>query len=194
MQLVSPKPCVNAANKNAPLFLIIFLNPGVSFDFISLSSYQRKRKTEIASMLRVRRGPCRASSGRMGPRAASLSCIPEGYRPSVNLGSALDGPFVGGRVGVEEVGWVRGTGLARLQRGLGHRPYRLGRRTPVLYSRNQSRTNIVPYKEKTGEGRGKLAELLIMVLKTPRGTWIVRGRYWSASRTTGPAGSRSLWS
>jgi len=145
-------------------------------------------------MRRVRRGPYRASSGRMDPGAVSSSCIPEGCRPFVSLEAALGGPFAAGRVGVGPVEWVRDTGQARLRRGLGHRPYRLGRRTPVLYSRNQSRTNIVPYKEKRGEGRGKLAELLIMVLETSRGTWIVRGRYWGASRTTRPTGSWSLWS
>ena len=40
------------------------------------------------------------------------------------------------------------TGLARRVRlSLGHRPYRLAIRTPVLYSRNQSRTNIALSKE-----------------------------------------------
>jgi len=149
---------------------------------------------EIASTLKVRKGPYRASSGRMDPGAVSSSCIPESCRPFADLEAALGGPFVAGRAGVGAVESVRGTGQARLRQGLGHRPYRLGRRTLVLYSRNQSRTNIVPYKEKRGEGRGKLAELLIMVLKTSRGTWIVRGRYWSASRTTCPTGSWSLWS
>jgi len=43
---------------------------------------------------------------------------------------------------------VLGTGLARrVHLGLGHRPYRLAIRTPVLYSRNQSRTNIALSKE-----------------------------------------------
>jgi hypothetical protein len=43
---------------------------------------------------------------------------------------------------------VLGMGLARRVRlGLGHRPYRLAIRTPVLYSRNQSRTNIALSKE-----------------------------------------------
>jgi len=176
-----------------PIFQIIFLNPGVSLAFISLSSYQRKRKREIASMPKVRRGPYRAWSGRMDPGAVSSSCIPEGCRPFEDL-EAPGGPFAAGQVDVGAVESVRGTGQARLRRGLGHRPYRFGRRTPVLYSRNQSRTNIVPYKEKRGEGRGKLAELLIMVLKPSRGTWIVRGRYWSASRPTSPTGSWSLWS
>lgn len=145
-------------------------------------------------MQKVRMGPYRASSGRMGPIAVSSSCSLVDYRPFAGLDSFLDGPFAAGPVGAEAEGSVRGMGLARLRRGLGHRPYRLGRRTPVLYSRNQSRTNIVPYKEKRGEGRGKLAELLIMVLKTSRGTWIVRGRYRSASRTTSPTGSWSFWS
>jgi len=100
---------------------------------------------------------------RTGPRVASSSCILGGCRPFVDLGSALDGPFVGAvRVGFGAVESVRGTGLAQLRRGLGHRPYRLAHRTPVLYSRNQSRTNIVPCKEKREEGRGKLAELLKM--------------------------------
>ncbi len=43
---------------------------------------------------------------------------------------------------------VRGKGLARIQSSLGHRPCRLAHRTPVLYSRNQSRTNIALSKEK----------------------------------------------
>jgi hypothetical protein len=91
--------------------------------------------------------------------------MPGGCRPFADLGLALAGPYAGAvRVGVgagtaESVG---DTGLARLRQGLGHRPYRLAHRTPVLYSRNQSRTNIVPCKEKREEGRGKLAELLKM--------------------------------
>jgi hypothetical protein len=129
----------------------------------------------------------------MGPEAVSSSCIPEGYHPFVGLGLALGGltavAAAAGRVGVGAVESVRGTGPARLRQDLGHRPYRLAHRTPVLYSRNQSRTNIVPCKEKGEKGRGKLAELLIMVLKPSRGTWIVRGRYWSASRTTSHTGS-----
>jgi len=149
--------------QNAPFFRIIFLNPRVSFALISLNSYQRKRKTGIASKPRVRRGLGRASRDRRGPGAVSSSYIPGGCRPIADLGLALDGPFAGAvRVGVGASESARGTGLARLRRGLGHRPYRLVHRTPVLYSRNQSRTNIVPCKEKREEGRGKLAELLKM--------------------------------
>jgi len=49
--------------------------------------------------------------------------------------------------------------------GLDRRAYRHAHRTPVLYSRNQSRTNIALY-DKPGEvGAGQLAELLIMSLK-----------------------------
>lgn len=41
-----------------------------------------------------------------------------------------------------------GMGLAqRFRFDLGHRPCRLAIRTPVLYSRNQSRTNIALLKE-----------------------------------------------
>jgi hypothetical protein len=132
----------------------------------------------------------------MGPGAVSSNCIPGGGHLFVDLDLALGGPdaAAAGRVGAGAAESVRGTGLARLRRGLGHRPYRLAHRTPVLYSRNQSRTNIVPCKEKREKGAGKLAELLIMVLKPTRGTWIVRGRYWSASRTTSPTGSWTLWS
>lgn len=43
-------------------------------------------------------------------------------------------------------------GLAQIRRGLGHRPYRLAHRTPVLYSRNQSRTNIALLKKKDKRG------------------------------------------
>jgi hypothetical protein len=58
-------------------------------------------------------------------------------------------------VAVAEVGFVVGCGAALVVEGsvrdmdqvqirlaLGLRPYRFGHRTPVLYSRNQSRTNI----------------------------------------------------
>jgi len=149
--------------QNASNFRIIFLNPRVSFALISLNSYQRKRKTGTASRLRAQRGPDRASLDRTGPGAVSSSCIPGDCRLFAELGSALDGPFAGAvRVVVGASESVRGTGRARLRRDLGHRPYRLVRRTPVLYSRNQSRTNIVPCKEKREEGRGKLAELLKM--------------------------------
>jgi len=50
--------------------------------------------------------------------------------------------FVAGSVVVAVEEAVRGMGRARIRRGLDLRPYRLGTRTPVLYSRNQSRTNI----------------------------------------------------
>lgn len=193
MQCLAPiRPYVNA-QKRRPYSDHIFLGPWVSFTFISLNSYQRKRMTEIASTPKVQRDPYRALSGRMGLEAVSSSYIPEDCHPSAGLDSVLDGPSAAGQVGAEAVGSVRGRGRARLRRGL-HRPYRLAHRTPVLYSRNQSRTNIVPCKEKREEGRGKLAELLIVILKTSRGTWIVRGRYWGASRTPSPTSSRSFWS
>ncbi len=152
--------------------------------------------TEIALTQISRKGLYRASWGRMGPGAASSNCIHGGDHPFADPDLDLAGSVAAaaGRVGVGMVESVRGTGLGRLRRGLGHRPYRLAHRTPVLYSRNQSRTNIVPCKEKGEKETGKLAELLIMVLETPRGTWIVRGRYWSASRTTSPTGSWTLWS
>jgi len=38
----------------------------------------------------------------------------------------------------------RGTDPGLLPRYLGHRPYRFARRTPVLNTQNQSRTNMVP--------------------------------------------------
>jgi len=159
----NPYSYANATER--PNFQIIFKNPGISFALISLNSYQKKRRTEIALRRIVQTGPGRAWSGRMDPGAVSSNCILAGCRPFAGLGLALDGPFAGGvRVGADAgaAESVRDTGLARLRRGLGHRPYRLVRRTPVLYSRNQSRTNIVPFKEKREEGRGKLAELLKM--------------------------------
>lgn len=50
----------------------------------------------------------------------------------------------------EEV--VRDMGRAQIRRGLGHRSYRLAHRTPALYSRNQSRTNIALLKKKDKRG------------------------------------------
>jgi len=41
----------------------------------------------------------------------------------------------------------RGTDPGLIQRYLGHRPYRFAHRTPVLNTRNQSRTNIAPLKK-----------------------------------------------
>jgi len=68
-------------------------------------------------------------------------------RPETSVAAAAER-----RAGAQDweafVRMVLGTGLARQFRlGLGHRPYRLAIRTPVLYSRNQSRTNIALSKE-----------------------------------------------
>jgi hypothetical protein len=93
-------------------------------------------------MPRVQKGPCLASD-RMGRGVVSWSCILGDCRPSANLGCVLGGPFAAGLAfGVAWRGSVRDMGLARIRLDLGHRPCRLGHRTPVLYSRNQSRTNI----------------------------------------------------
>ena len=54
--------------------------------------------------------------------------------------------------------------------GLDHRACRHAHRTPVLYSRNQSRTNIALLQNHGKEGAGQLAELLIMSLKW---RWII---------------------
>jgi len=64
--------------------------------------------------------------------------------------------------------------------GLDHRSYRLARRTPVLYSRNQSRTNIALSKE-MNKGGGQLAELIYMILEG--GRVVCRGSSSTARRT-----------
>jgi hypothetical protein len=74
-------------------------------------------------------------------------------------------------------GMVRDMGLARTFRlRLDRLPCPLGIHTPVLYSRNQSRTNIALLKEKGKKGTGQLAELLYMILERGR---VVCGRYAS---------------
>ena len=105
-----------------------------------------------------------------GPGAASWSCILGvlgDCRPSVGLVAVgqvgVGWTVVAGSSGAAE-GTVRGKGLGQIRMDLGHRPCRLAHRTPVLYSRNQSRTNIALCKEKGKEGVGQLAELLIMTL------------------------------
>ena len=166
---------------------------GYQLLFIASSSYQIA--SGIASKPTVQRGPCRAL-GRTGPGVASWSCslvVLEGC-PSVSL--AVAGPYgvgwvvVAGSSGAAK-GMVRGKDLGRIRMDLGHRPCRLAHRTPVLYSRNQSRTNIVLCKEKGKEGAGQLAELLIMTLQS-RGRKI-RGSYRSASRTSTPTTPMSFW-
>ena len=57
---------------------------------------------------------------------------------------------------VEQSETVRGMGRGQLRMFLGHRPCRLAHRTPVLYSRNQSRTNIALFKEMERRGRVSL--------------------------------------
>jgi hypothetical protein len=150
-----------------------------------------------AYSLTNRRDPYRAS-GHTGPEVASSSCILgvlEGYRPSVSLVAAGQvggvGAVVAGSSG-DGRGMDRGMALGRIRRDLGHRPCRLAHRTPVLYSRNQSRTNIALCKEKGTEGAGQLAELLIMTLQSRRR--IVRSSYRSASRTSSPTTPMSFWS
>jgi hypothetical protein len=124
------------------------------------------------------------------------------FRPFAELGSVLVGQAgVGvvvvvvadaGSYDVESVVSEQDMGLAPLLLDLGHRPCRLVHRTPVLYSRNQSRTNIALCKEKGKEGAGQLAELLNMILEWARR--VVRGSYRSAPRTTCPAASLSFLS
>jgi hypothetical protein len=109
----------------------------------------------------TRKDPCRAS-GRMGPEVGSSSCILgvlEGFRESASLVAAGQVAGVGlavvaaGSCG-DEGGMFRGKVLDRIRMDLGHRPYRLAHRTPVLYSRSQLRTKIAPCKEKVKEGGG----------------------------------------
>jgi len=183
------KPRPMQMPQNAPIFSSQFLSPRVSFALISSNWYQRKRNWETAYLQKDRMGPCRAS-GRMGLGVVSSNCNLGRSHPSEGPGLVLGVRVeVAVRVGAESGESVQGTGLARTQQGLDRRPYRLVHRTPVLYSRNQSRTNIVPCKEMTEEGRGKLAELLYMILER---AWIVRGSYGSASRTTSPTTALSL--
>lgn len=139
-------------------------NQWVSTGFISLNSYQKKKKTGIASKLKGRKDPCLASS-RRDPLTQSWSCTLGHCLPSAaflglvvqavgvvaadsSFGAGVDSCGVGSEV------WDRGMGLARLRLGLGRQPYRFVHRTPVLYSRNQSRTNIALCKEKKGGRNG----------------------------------------
>jgi hypothetical protein len=151
----------------------------------------------VPSKPRVQRDPCRAL-GRTDPGVASSSCILGvlgDCRPSACLVAAgqvgVGWAVVAGSSGAAE-GTVQGKDLGRIRMDLGHRPCRLAHRTPVLYSRNQSRTNIALCKEKGKEGAGQLAELLIMTLQS-RGRKI-RGSYRSASRTSTPTTPLSFWS
>lgn len=84
----------------------------------------------------------------------SWKYILEGCRQSAFPGSVLGFPAAGTELASAAVSLesVRGRGRGRIRFGLGHRPYRLAHRTPVLYSRNQSRTNIAPLKKLTREG------------------------------------------
>lgn len=116
---------------------------------------------EIASTLTVRMGPYRAMD-RMDPVVESWKDILEDSHPLVVQGAA-DQCSVAGSSGVvdavvdavddadavadadvAEVSSELDKGQDRTRLDLGHRPCRLGHRTPVLYSRNQPRTNIVP--------------------------------------------------
>ncbi len=117
----------------------------------------------IASTLRGRRGPCQAWD-HTDPVVGSSKGSRVDCRPFAACFGVV--VVVGGRVGVGGSGAVVELGPAgglvldtvrgRIRLGLGHRPYRLGRRTLVLYSRNQPRTNIVPRKEKTEWGGDSL--------------------------------------
>lgn len=123
------------------------ISHGYQMLFISSSSYQRKIAWGIASKPRVQRDPCRAS-GHMDPEVASWNCsLGRCCRPSAFLGDGRDRVADDGSglvAGVVLLLAARGMGLARIRLHLGHRPCRLAHRTPVLYSRNQSRTNIAP--------------------------------------------------
>jgi len=115
----------------------------------------------------------------------SVSLVAVGQVAGVDLAVVVDSSG-------DDGGMDRDMVLDRIRMDLGHRPYRLAHRTPVLYSRNQSRTNIALCKEKGKEGAGQLAELLIMTLQSRRR--IVRGSYRSASRTSSPTTPMSFWS
>jgi len=107
-----------------------------------------------ACLLRVRKGPYRALD-HMDRAAGSSSWIPAHDRLEpcvVGVHRSADSKLEGVAIRT-----VQGTGLdQRFQMDLGHRPYRLGHRTPVLYSRNQSRTNIALSKKLDRRGRVSL--------------------------------------
>ena len=133
--------------------------------------HTKKKMLETAWTLKGRMDPCRAS-GRRDPIVASSKDSPVvSSHPSVVQVVAVpcsvadsSGDVDSGVVAGEQL--VLDMGRARIRRDLGHRPCRLGHRTPVLYSRINSRTNIAPQDKKEGEeGTGKLAELLIMILE-----------------------------
>jgi hypothetical protein len=115
----------------------------------------------IACLLIGQKDPYRAW-GRKGPAVASSNCILGHCRPSVGRGvvvvvaaAAVGAWLVAGSFDAE-LGTDRGKGLGRPRWYLGHRPCRLAHRTPVLYSRNQSRTNIALCKEKR-DRRGRVS-------------------------------------
>ena len=120
--------------------------------FIASSSYQRRIGSGIAYLLKDQRDPCQAS-GRTDPGVVSLSCILGvlgDCRATVSL-VAADQVAVVGASGAESSGVVRqrfrDKGLDQTRMDLDHRSCRLAHRTLVLYSRNQSRTNIALCKE-----------------------------------------------
>lgn len=93
------------------------------------------------------------ASGRKDREVATWNCSLGGRRRFVAHGRLVVAADDAGRAVVDAgavaaEGSVRGKGLARIRSSLGHRPCRLAHRTPVLYSRNQSRTNIALSKEK----------------------------------------------
>lgn len=97
----------------------------------------------------------------MDPKAVSSSYILA--RPQVSEDLVSLGRLVGAHEALvadsSEAGrseTVLDKGRARIRMGLGHRPYRLAHRTPVLYSRNQSRTNIALSKKWDRRGRVSL--------------------------------------
>lgn len=103
----------------------------------------------IASKQKVRRDPYPA----LGRKDRVVVSWNQSLEPGLAGRVAGFGRGLVGSYGVGSVGGVRDMGLAQIRRGLGHRPYRLAHRTPVLYSRNQSRTNIALLKKRTrGEG------------------------------------------
>jgi len=105
---------------------------------ISLSSYQKKKKLGTASKPKVQKDPCLASLDRMDLEVVLSNCS------LAYLGFEL----------VEQAVVVVVVVVAQdqIQQDLDHRPYRLRHRTLVLYSRNQSRTNIALCKERKGGG------------------------------------------
>ena len=65
---------------------------------------------------------------------------------------------------------------------LDRQPYLLGRRTPVLYSRNQSRTNIALSYIRKFKETGQLAELIYVILERRRiiSAWLSTCSNWPA--------------